>query len=209
MYAAIVFLPIIGSAIAGLFGRVIGARASELVTTGLLFVSLALSLVAFNDVALQGHKYIIPILPWIHSGAFIADWTVRIDSITAVMLVVVTGVSSLVHLYSIGYMNEDPHRPRFFSYLSLFTFAMLMLVTANNFLQLFFGWEGVGLASYLLIGFWYTRPSANAAAMKAFIVNRIGDFGFILGIATVYFIFDSVQFDPVFAAASSKVAMHF
>jgi len=172
MYAAIVFLPIIGSAIAGLLGRVIGARASELVTTGLLFASLALSLVAFNDVALQGHNYVIPILPWIHSAQFVADWTVRIDSITAVMLVVVTGVSALVHLYSIGYMAEDPHRPRFFSYLSLFTFAMLMLVTANNFLQLFFGWEGVGLASYLLIGFWYLRPSANAAAIKAFIAQR-------------------------------------
>ncbi len=122
------------------------------------------------------------VLPWIHSGAFVADWTIRVDTITAVMLVVVTGVSSLVHLYSIGYMHEDPHRPRFFSYLSLFTFAMLMLVTSNNFLQLFFGWEGVGLASYLLIGFWYTKPSANAAAMKAFIVNRVGDFGFALGI---------------------------
>ena len=173
MYAAIVFLPLLGSAIAGLFGRVIGARASELVTTGLLFVSAALSIVAFNDVALEGHKYIIQILPWIHSGDFAADWTVRVDTITAVMLVVVTGVSSLVHLYSIGYMHEDPHRPRFFSYLSLFTFAMLMLVTANNFLQLFFGWEGVGLASYLLIGFWYTarppmpprsRPSSSTAS---------------------------------------------
>jgi NADH-quinone oxidoreductase subunit L len=205
MYAAIVFLPIIGSAIAGLFGRVIGARPSELITTGLLFVSAALSVVAFNDVALQGHKYIIPILPWIHSGAFVADWTVRIDSITAVMLVVVTGVSSLVHLYSIGYMHEDPHRPRFFSYLSLFTFAMLMLVTANNFLQLFFGWEGVGLASYLLIGFWYTRPSANAAAIKAFVVNRVGDFGFALGIFGVWAIFGSLDFDTVFAAAPHMV----
>ena len=114
-------------------------------------------MLAFNDVALEGHKYIIQILPWIHSGDFAVDWTVRIDTITAVMLVVVTGVSSLVHLYSVGYMEEDPHRSRFFSYLSLFTFAMLMLVTANNFLQLFFGWEGVGLASYLLIGFWYTQ----------------------------------------------------
>jgi NADH-quinone oxidoreductase subunit L len=205
MYAAIVFLPVIGSAIAGLFGRVIGARASELVTTGLLFVSAALSIIAFNDVALQGHKYIIPILPWIHSGAFVADWTVRIDSITAVMLVVVTGVSSLVHLYSIGYMAEDPHRPRFFSYLSLFTFAMLMLVTANNFLQMFFGWEGVGLASYLLIGFWYQKPSANAAAMKAFIVNRVGDFGFILGVFGVWAVFGSLDFDTVFAAAPHMV----
>src|SRR5258705_6339588 len=142
MYAAIVFLPIIGSAIAGLFGRLIGNRASELVTTGLLFVSAALSVVAFKDVALDGHNYVIPILPWIHSAGFTVDWTVRVDSITAVMLVVVTGVSSLVHLYSIGYMAGDPYRPRFFSYLSLFTFAMLMLVTANNFLQLFFCWGG-------------------------------------------------------------------
>ena len=209
MYAAIVFLPILGSAIAGLFGRVIGARASELVTTGCLFVSAALSVVAFNDVALEGHKYIIQILPWIHSGDFAIDWTIRIDTITAVMLVVVTGVSSLVHLYSIGYMNEDPHRARFFSYLSLFTFAMLMLVTANNFLQLFFGWEGVGLASYLLIGFWYTRPSANAAAIKAFVVNRVGDFGFALGIFGVYFVFKTLDFDAVFQAAPAMAGKQF
>ncbi|MFO1247954.1 MAG: NADH-quinone oxidoreductase subunit L [Alphaproteobacteria bacterium] len=209
MYSLIVFLPIIGSAIAGLLGRVIGARASELVTTGLLFASAALSVVAFNDVAIQGHSYIIPVLPWIHSGAFAVDWTVRIDTITAVMLVVVTGVSSLVHLYSIGYMHEDPHRPRFFSYLSLFTFAMLMLVTANNFLQLFFGWEGVGLASYLLIGFWFTRPSANAAAMKAFVVNRVGDFGFALGIFGVWAVFGTLDFDAVFAAAPHMVGKSF
>src|SRR5258708_26063196 len=209
MYSAIVFLPIIGSAIAGLFGRVIGSRASELITTGLLFVSLALSILALNDVALQGHNYIIPILPWIHSGGFVADWTVRIDSITAVMLVVVNGVSSLVHLYSIGYMQEDPHRPRFFSYLSLFTFAMMMLVTANNCLQLFFGWEGVGLASYLLIGFWYKRPSANAAAIKAFIVNRVGDFGFALGIFGIWAVFGTLDFDAVFAAAPHMVGKSF
>ena len=201
MYAAIVFLPLLGSVIAGLFGRVLGARPSELITTGLLFGSAALSLLAFNDVALQGHNYIIQILPWIHSGDFAVDWSVRIDTMTAVMLVVVTGVSSLVHLYSIGYMHEDPHRPRFFSYLSLFTFAMLMLVTANNFLQLFFGWEGVGLASYLLIGFWYTRPSANAAAIKAFVVNRVGDFGFALGIFGIWYVFRTLDFDAVFAAA--------
>ena len=209
MYAAIVFLPLLGSAIAGLLGRVIGQRPSELITTGLLFVSAALSIVAFNDVAIQGHKYIIQILPWIHSGDFAADWTVRIDTITAVMLVVVTGVSSLVHLYSIGYMNEDPHRPRFFSFLSLFTFAMLMLVTANNFLQLFFGWEGVGLASYLLIGFWYTRPSANAAAIKAFVVNRVGDFGFALGILGVYYVFKTLDFDAVFQAAPALAGKQF
>ena len=209
MYSLIVFLPILGSAIAGLFGRIIGARASELVTTGCLFAAAALSGVAFYDVAIQGHSYIIPVLPWIHSGSFAVDWTVRIDTITAVMLVVVTGVSSLVHLYSIGYMHEDPHRPRFFSYLSLFTFAMLMLVTANNFLQLFFGWEGVGLASYLLIGFWYTRPSANAAAMKAFIVNRVGDFGFALGIFGIWAVFGTLDFDSVFAAAPHFVGKGF
>jgi NADH-quinone oxidoreductase subunit L len=210
MYAAIVFLPLLGSAIAGLFGRAIGARASELVTTGLLLVSAALSIVAFTTVALGGGAtQIIPILSWIHSGDFVADWTVRVDTITAVMLVVVTGVSSLVHLYSIGYMHEDPARPRFFSYLSLFTFAMLMLVTSNNFLQLFFGWEGVGLASYLLIGFWYTRPSANAAAMKAFIVNRVGDFGFALGIFGVWAVFHTLDFDAVFAAAPALAGKQF
>jgi len=210
MYAAIVFLPIIGSAIAGLFGRVIGARASELVTTGLLFVSAALSVAVFITIPLGGGAaQIVQILPWIHSGDFAVDWTVRVDSLTAVMLVVVTGVSSLVHLYSIGYMREDPHRPRFFSYLSLFTFAMLMLVTANNFLQLFFGWEGVGLASYLLIGFWYTKPSANAAAIKAFIVNRVGDFGFALGIFGVYAVFKTLDFDAVFAAAPAMAGKTF
>jgi NADH-quinone oxidoreductase subunit L len=201
MYTAIVFLPILGSAIAGLFGRVIGARASELVTTGLLFVSAALSCYAFYDVNYLGHSYIVEVAPWINSGNLNVDWSLRIDSLTAVMLVVVTGVSSLVHLYSIGYMHEDPHQPRFFSYLSLFTFAMLMLVTANNFLQMFFGWEGVGLASYLLIGFWYLRPSANAAAIKAFIVNRVGDFGFALGVFGIYYVFGTLDFDRVFMAA--------
>jgi NADH-quinone oxidoreductase subunit L len=205
MYQTLVFLPIIASAIAGLFGRIIGARASEIVTTGALFVSAALSVYAFYDVIWMGHAAIIAVAPWIHSGEFAADWTIRVDSLTAVMLVVVTGVSSLVHLYSIGYMADDDSRPRFFSYLSLFTFAMLMLVTANNFLQMFFGWEGVGLASYLLIGFWYKKPEANAAAMKAFIVNRVGDFGFALGIFGVWAVFKTLDFDTVFAAAPSMV----
>jgi NADH-quinone oxidoreductase subunit L len=210
MYAAIVFLPLLGCVIAGLFGRLIGSRTSELVTTGLLLVSAVLSVVAFIDVAVGGGAtQIIPVLEWVHSGAFIADWTIRVDTITAVMLVVVTGVSSLVHLYSIGYMHEDPHRPRFFAYLSLFTFAMLMLVTSNNFLQLFFGWEGVGLASYLLIGFWYTRPSANAAAMKAFVVNRVGDFGFALGIFGIWTVFKTLDFDAVFAAAPALAGKSF
>ena len=201
MYTAIVFLPIIASAIVGLGGRLIGARASELLTTGALFVSAALSIYAFYDVAILGHAQVVTLAQWIASGDFEADWTIRVDSLTAVMLVVVTGVSSLVHLYSIGYMRDDPGRPRFFSYLSFFTFAMLMLVTANNFLQMFFGWEGVGLASYLLIGFWYKKPSANAAALKAFIVNRVGDFGFMLGVLGVFFIFHTLDFDAVFQAA--------
>jgi NADH-quinone oxidoreductase subunit L len=209
VYAAIVFLPIIGSLIAGLFGRVIGARASEIVTTGLLFVSAALSVYAFYDVAMLGHASILRIMPWITSGNFEADWTIRVDTLTAVMLVVVTGVSSLVHLYSIGYMADDDSRPRFFSFLSLFTFAMLMLVTANNFLQMFFGWEGVGLASYLLIGFWYQRPSANAAAIKAFIVNRVGDFGFMLGVLGIFTVFHTLDFDTVFAAAPAMAGKSF
>jgi NADH-quinone oxidoreductase subunit L len=209
LYAAIVFIPIICSAIAGLFGRFIGTRASELVTTGGLFVSAALSVYAFYDVALLGHSHIVQLFQWIGSGDLLVNWTVRVDSLTAVMLVVVTGVSSLVHLYSIGYMEEDPHRPRFFSYLSLFTFAMLMLVTANNFLQLFFGWEGVGLASYLLIGFWYEKPEANAAAIKAFVVNRVGDFGFALGIFSVFAVFHTLDFDAVFTAAPGMVGKTF
>ena len=209
MYPAIVFLPLLGAFVAGLFGRFIGARGAEIVTTVLLFVSAGLSCVAFYDVALLGHGRLIHIVPWIISGDFRADWALRIDTLTAVMLVVVTGVSSLVHLYSVGYMHEDPSRPRFFSYLSLFTFAMLMLVTANNFLQMFFGWEGVGLASYLLIGFWYERPSANAAAMKAFVVNRVGDFGFMLGIFGVFFIFGTLDFDSVFRAAPHFVGKTF
>jgi len=201
LFAAIVFLPIIGSVIAGLFGRLIGARASEVVTTTLLFVSAALSCFVFYDTAYLGHSAVVRLFPWINSGMFSVDWTLRIDSLTGVMLVVVTGVSSLVHFYSIGYMHDDDSRSRFFSYLSLFTFAMLMLVTANNFLQLFFGWEGVGLASYLLIGFWYKRPSANAAAIKVFIVNRVGDFGFALGVFGVYYVFSTLDFDRVFSAA--------
>jgi NADH-quinone oxidoreductase subunit L len=209
MYTAIVFLPILGSAIAGLFGRPIGARACELITTVLLFVSCGLSCYVFYDVALMGHGGIVYLAQWVHSGDFEADWTIRVDTLTAVMLVVVTGVSSLVHLYSIGYMQDDPGRPRFFSFLSFFTFAMLMLVTSNNFLQMFFGWEGVGLASYLLIGFWYERPSANAAALKAFLVNRVGDFGFALGIFGVFYVFGTLDFDSVFSAAPAMAGKTF
>ncbi len=202
MYAAIVFLPLLGSLIAGLLGRVIGALASQVITTILLFISAALSIVVFANVGLSGGATLtVPLFEWIHSGTFMVDWTVRVDTITAVMLVVVTGVSSLVHLYSIGYMSEDPGKQRFFSYLSLFTFAMLMLVTSNNFLQLFFGWEGVGLSSYLLIGFWYHKPTANAAAIKAFVVNRVGDFCFALGIFGIWMVFHTLDFEAVFAAA--------
>ena len=151
----------------------------------------------------------VQVLRWIDSGAFEVDWVLRIDTLTAVMLVVVNGVSSLVHIYSIGYMAHDPHRPRFMAYLSLFTFAMLMLVTADNFLQIYFGWEGVGLASYLLIGFWYKRPSANAAAIKAFVVNRVGDFGFALGIMAIFMVFGTLSFDAVFAQAPEMAGKTF
>jgi NADH-quinone oxidoreductase subunit L len=203
MYDLIVFLPLLGFLIAGLFGRQIGARASELVTTSLLGVSAALSWVAFFSVAL-GHDeqaLIVPVANWLTSGKLVVGWALRIDMLTAVMLVVVGTVSFVVHLYSIGYMAEDPSRPRFFAFLSLFTFAMLMLVTADNLVQMFFGWEGVGLASYLLIGFWYERPSANAAAIKAFVVNRVGDFGFALGIFLLFALTGSVGLEQIFAAA--------
>ncbi|MDO8289325.1 MAG: NADH-quinone oxidoreductase subunit L [Parvibaculum sp.] len=200
MYSAIVFLPLLGFLIAGIFGRVIGVRASQIVTSGLLVVSAVLSIIAFPQVTFGGVTDQIHVMTWIDSGSFEADWRLRIDALTAVMLVVVTSVSALVHIYSIGYMSHDEHQPRFFAYLSLFTFAMLMLVTADNFIQLFFGWEGVGLASYLLIGFWYKKPSANAAAIKAFVVNRVGDFGLILGIATIFLTIGSVEFNTVFEA---------
>ncbi|MBV8576403.1 MAG: NADH-quinone oxidoreductase subunit L, partial [Acetobacteraceae bacterium] len=178
-----------------------GSRAAELITTGLLFVSAALSWGALVDVGFLHHDARIELFPWITSGTLQVWWALRIDTLTAVMLVVVNTVSSLVHLYSIGYMDEDPYRPRFFGYLSLFTFAMLMLVTADNLVQLFFGWEGVGLASYLLIGFWYYKPSANAAAIKAFVVNRVGDFGFALGIFAVFAMIGSLDFETIFAGA--------
>ena len=201
LYAAIVFLPLLGAVIAGFFGRVIGDRASQLVTCIALSISGVLSIITFYDVALMGNSVRVDLFTWIASGDFQVQWALRIDALTAVMLVVVSVISAIIHWYSIGYMSHDPHIPRFFAYLSLFTFAMLMLVTADNFLQLYFGWEGVGLCSYLLIGFWYDRPTANAAAIKAFVVNRIGDFGFALGIMAVFFVFSSIEFDTVFAAA--------
>ena len=178
-----------------------GSRAAELVTTVFLFASMVLSWFAFADVGFGHHDSHGAIFSWMTSGDLKVDWALRIDTLTVVMLVVVTTISSFVHLYSIGYMADDPFQPRFFSYLSLFTFAMLMLVTADNLVQLFFGWEGVGLMSYLLIGFWYQKPEANAAAIKAFIVNRIGDFGFSLGIFAVFLMTGAVDFDTVFAQA--------
>ncbi|OCW58685.1 NADH-quinone oxidoreductase subunit L [Hoeflea olei] len=203
MYQAIVFLPLIGALIAGLGGRAIGAKASEYVTTLFLIVAALLSWVAFFSVALgDGEVVRIQVLRWMDSGSMTADWALRIDTLTAVMLVVVNTVSCLVHVYSIGYMHHDPHRPRFFAYLSFFTFAMLMLVTSDNLLQMFFGWEGVGVASYLLIGFWFKKPSANAAAMKAFIVNRVGDFGFLLGMFGLFVLFGSISFDTIFASVA-------
>ncbi|MDB5505685.1 MAG: NADH-ubiquinone oxidoreductase chain [Devosia sp.] len=218
MIQAIVFLPLIGALIAGLGGRLLGHRPAELVTTGLLIVAAVLSWVVFIPVAFgdglvgataDGHTAVVKveIMRWIQVNDMDLRWVLRVDTLTAIMLVVVNTVSSLVHLYSIGYMNDDPHRARFFAYLSLFTFAMLMLVTADNFLQMFFGWEGVGLASYLLIGFWYTRPSANAAAMKAFIVNRVGDFGFALGIFGAFMVLGHLDFDGAFHAVEGASGM--
>jgi NADH-quinone oxidoreductase subunit L len=180
-----------------------GSSAAEWITTGLLLVACALSWFMLIDVGFEHHDVRVALFPWITSGDLQVSWSLRVDTLTAVMLVVVNTVSSLVHLYSIGYMDEDPYRPRFFSYLSLFTFAMLMLVTADNLVQLFFGWEGVGLASYLLIGFWYQKPSANAAAIKAFVVNRVGDFGFALGIFAIFMLIGSTDLETIFGAAPS------
>jgi len=209
IYQAIVFLPIIGALIAGLFGRIIGDRAAEIVTTAFMIIAAVLSWVVFVDVGLGHMTTKVTLLRWVTSGDLDVSWAIRVDTLTAVMLVVVNTVSALVHLYSIGYMHEDPSRARFFAYLSLFTFAMLMLVTADNLLQMFFGWEGVGLASYLLIGFWYYKPEANAAAIKAFVVNRVGDFGFALGIFGIFFVFQSIGFDQVFAAAPEMAGKTF
>jgi NADH-quinone oxidoreductase subunit L len=200
LVTVLVFAPLLGAIIAGLFGRRIGDRVSQSVTTGLLFFACALAWVTFSQVIWGGWPghFTVELSRFIDVGAFRSAWSIRIDSLSAVMLVVVTTVSSLVHLYSWGYMAEDEHKPRFFAYLSLFTFAMLALVTAADFMQLFFGWEGVGLASYLLIGFWFKKPTASAAAIKAFVVNRIGDFGFALGIMTVFWAFGSIRFADIF-----------
>ena len=200
----IVFLPLLAAVIAGLGNRALGNTVAKSLTTGALFISCALSwpiFVSFLSGAAEAH--VVPVLKWVESGALSFDWALRVDTLTAVMLVVVTTVSALVHLYSWGYMDEDPDQPRFFAYLSLFTFAMLMLVTADNLVQMFFGWEGVGLASYLLIGFWFKKPSACAAAIKAFVVNRVGDLGFMLGIFGTYLVFGTVSIPEILSAAPS------
>jgi NADH-quinone oxidoreductase subunit L len=201
LYAAIVFLPFIASLIAGFGNKSLGDRGAQVVTCGAMLASAALGIVAFYEVVLLDQARTVELFTWIDSGSFEASWALRFDTLTAVMVLVVTVVSSMVHVYSVGYMSHDKSIPRFMAYLSFFTFAMLMLVTADNLIQLFFGWEGVGVASYLLIGFWYDRPSANAAAIKAFVVNRVGDFGFALGIFGCFLLFDAVTFDAIFDAA--------
>ncbi|MES2968496.1 MAG: NADH-quinone oxidoreductase subunit L [Pseudomonadota bacterium] len=206
MATIILFAPLIGALICGFGWRFIGEYAGQVITTGLLFLAALLSWIIF--LTHDGQMTQVVLMRWIESGSLSTEWAIRLDRLTAIMLVVVTSVSALVHLYSFGYMAHDDnwthhehYRARFFAYLSFFTFAMLMLVTSDNLVQMFFGWEGVGVASYLLIGFYYKKPSANAAAIKAFVVNRVGDFGFALGIFALFFLTDSIRFDDVFAAA--------
>ena len=198
MELTLLFLPLLSFIISGFFGKYIGDRISEIITSLFVSISAVLALLVFYQVITQGYENNIVIASWLHSGSLNVNWSIKIDALSAVMLVVVTLISSLVHIYSIGYMSQDPHKPRFMAYLSLFTFAMLTLVTSDNFLQLFFGWEGVGLCSYFLIGFWYKKDSANSAAIKAFIVNRVGDFGFALGIFLIFYLFGTVNYNEVF-----------
>ena len=198
MEISIIALPLIASIISGFFGKLIGDRSSEIVTSLLVTIAAILSAFVLYEVIFNDYQDNIVIATWINSGTLDVNWSMKIDSLSAIMLVVVTSVSSLVHIYSIGYMSHDPHKPRFMAYLSLFTFAMLMLVTSDNFIQLFFGWEGVGLCSYFLIGFWFKKETANAAAIKAFVVNRVGDFGFALGIFLIFYLFGTVNYSEVF-----------
>jgi NADH-quinone oxidoreductase subunit L len=198
MEVALLFLPLAASITAGFFGKFIGDRNSEIVTSFFVSVSSILSLILFYEVIVNNYESNVVIASWINSGTLNVNWSIKVDPLSSVMLVVVTLVSSLVHIYSIGYMSHDPHKPRFMAYLSLFTFAMLTLVTSDNFLQLFFGWEGVGLCSYFLIGFWFKKDTANAAAIKAFVVNRVGDFGFALGIFLIFYLFGTVNYSEVF-----------
>jgi NADH-quinone oxidoreductase subunit L len=206
---ATIFLPLLGAIIAGFFGNRLGDRASQLVTVLPMLASAILSCVILYLVGFEGQSQTIHLFTWIDVGTLEISWALRFDTLTAVMVFVVTVVSAMVHVYSVGYMSHDAHIPRFMAYLSLFTFFMLALVTADNFVQMFFGWEGVGLCSYLLIGFWFHKPSANAAAIKAFVVNRVGDFGFLLGILGVFYAFGSLDFDTVFAATPGIAGQSF
>jgi NADH-quinone oxidoreductase subunit L len=199
MEILIIALPLLASIISGFFGKMIGDRSSEIITSLLVTISAIFSALVLYEVIINQYQDNIIIATWINSGSLNVNWSMKIDSLSAIMLVVVTSISSLVHIYSIGYMSDDPHKPRFMAYLSLFTFAMLMLVTSDNFIQLFFGWEGVGLCSYFLIGFWFKKDTANTAAIKAFVVNRIGDFGFALGIFLIFYLFGTVNYSEVFA----------
>ena len=210
-----VLLPLIGSIIAGSLSFFMPEdkaakekleRTAYLISCGAMVLSAVFAIFVFYDVVVEKNVRIVHWFTWIDSGAFEVSWALKLDTLTAVMLMVVCNISAIIHVYSIGYMHHDASRPRFFSYLSLFTFFMLMLVTSDNLIQMFFGWEGVGLASYLLIGFWHDRPSANAAAIKAFLVNRVGDFGFALGIFATFMLFESIQFDTIFAAAPGKAS---
>ena len=194
----IIFLPLVAAIISGFFGKFLGSRNSEILTSLFVSISSIFSFLIFYKVFNDGYTNNLEIFTWINSGTFNVNWSIKIDALSSVMLVVVTLVSSIVHIYSIGYMSHDPHKQRFMAYLSLFTFSMLMLVTSDNFLQLFFGWEGVGLCSYFLIGFWFKKESANAAAIKAFVVNRVGDFGFALGIFLIFYLFGTVNYAEVF-----------
>jgi len=198
MEYAIVFLPLLGSILSGFFGKKIPVKLCQILTSSFVLISGILSLFIFYAVITEDYSSNKLVFNWITSGNFNVNWSINIDSLTSVMLVVVSLISSIIHFYSIGYMSNDPHKSRFMAYLSLFTFSMLVLVTADNFLQLFFGWEGVGLCSYLLIGFWYKKPPANSAAIKAFIVNRVGDFGFALGIFLIFYLFGTMNYDEVF-----------
>ena len=203
MEYAILFLPLIASIISGFFGKLIGDKFSQIITSFFVSISALLSIIIFYKVLTTGYENNIVISTWISSGSLNVNWSIKIDTLSSVMLLVVTSISALVHIYSIGYMSHDPNKPRFMSYLSLFTFSMLTLVTSDNFLQLFFGWEGVGLCSYFLIGFWYKKDSANSAAIKAFLVNRVGDFGLALGIFLIFYTFGNINYNEIFAQISS------
>ena len=203
MEYAILFLPLIASIISGFFGKLIGDKFSQIITSIFVSISALLSIIIFYKVLTTGYENNLVISTWISSGSLNVNWSIKIDTLSSVMLLVVTSISALVHIYSIGYMSHDPNKPRFMSYLSLFTFSMLTLVTSDNFLQLFFGWEGVGLCSYFLIGFWYKKDSANSAAIKAFLVNRVGDFGLALGIFLIFYTFGNINYNEIFAQISS------